>query len=170
MPVYLTLVPSNCAISFFFLKLIHRNTVFYKDTCHIPDNNLILKNLRGKIHRRTVTVKNVFSLQNVGFTKQCYKEQWDCTTQKSETLLQRTMLCPTVYLKNAIPHDSEICVTEIGFSKITEFYLHYIPCNRMQWQLGLGKQTHQTVLLDWKTCFSAFLSYAYKWTQNIQYC
>jgi hypothetical protein len=75
MPVYLTLVPSNCAISFFFLKLIHRNTVFYKDTCHIPDNNLILKNLRGKIHRRTVTVKNVFSLQNVGFTKQCYKEQ-----------------------------------------------------------------------------------------------
>lgn len=169
MPVYLTLVPNNCAISFFFLKLIHRNTVFYKDTCHISNNNLILKNLTGKIYRRTVTVKNVFSLQNVGFTKQCYK-QWDCTTQKSETLLQRTMLCPIVYLKNVIPHDSEICVIEIGFSKLTEFYLHYIPCNRLQWQLGLGKRTQQTVLLDWKTCFSAFLGYAYKWTQNVQYC
>jgi hypothetical protein len=32
------------------------------------------------------------------------------------------MLCPVVYLKNVVPLDSEICVTEIGFSKITEFF------------------------------------------------
>jgi hypothetical protein len=155
MHVYLISAPTNCEILFFFLKWIHRNTVFYKDTCHISDKNLILKSLRPKIHRWIV--KNVFSLKNVGLTKQCYTEQSDCTTQNSETLLQTAMLCPTVYLKNVVPHNSEMCVTEIGFSKTKEFYLHYIPRNRMQWKLGLGRWIHQTVLWDPKTCFSAFL-------------
>jgi len=62
-------------ISFFFLKLKHRNTVFYKDSCHISDKNLILKNSRLKIRRQTVTDKNVFSLKNAGLTKQRYTEQ-----------------------------------------------------------------------------------------------
>ena len=91
MKVYLILTPINCAILFFFLKLIHRNTVFCKDSCHISD-----KNLRPKVHRQTVTVKNVFSLENVGLTKQRYAEQRDCTTQNSEAALHRTVrLCYT---------------------------------------------------------------------------
>jgi len=90
-------------------------------------------------------------------------------TQNSETLLQRAMLCPIVYLKN-VPHKSEIYVTEIGFSKITEFYLHYIPRNRMRWPLVLKKGKHRTVLFHLKTCFSAFVGYAYKSTKNIKYC
>ena len=136
-----------------------------------------------------VTVKNVFSLKNVGLTKQGYTEQWDCTTQNSEIvlnrtvrlhyteqwdcttqnseiaihrtvrlqyieqwdcatqnsetalnrtvrLLQRAMLCPIVYLKNVVLFDSEICVIEIGFSKITKFYLHFSNILRPLWTLG----------------------------------
>ena len=51
MQVYLILTPINCAILFFFLKLIHRNTVFYKASCLISDKNLILINLRPEVHR-----------------------------------------------------------------------------------------------------------------------
>jgi hypothetical protein len=98
-----------------------------------------------------------------------YIEQWDCATQNSETATMSNVM-PHCFLKNVVPHNTEICVGETGFLKITEFYLHYIPRNRMQWLLALVRRTHQIVLLNWKPCFSAFLDYVYKWTQNIKYC
>jgi hypothetical protein len=65
------------------------------------------------MHRQTVGVQNVYSLKMFDLRKNA--------TQNNETLLQRAMLCPSADLKNVVPHDSEICVNEIGFSKITEF-------------------------------------------------